>query len=99
MADAIEAVGATAFSLPPYSPDLNPIEQVFSLIFQAIIYVFQHFVLKRDQSVLRFPPVPTSIVRGFDRGDLDADGRTGKFATKNPAHSASRKDLGRNYEH
>src|SRR6266567_2519486 len=28
--DAIEAVGATAFYLPPYSPDLNPIEQVFS---------------------------------------------------------------------
>jgi transposase len=30
VADAIEAVGATAFYLPPYSPDLNPIEQVFS---------------------------------------------------------------------
>ena len=28
--DAIEAVGATAFYPPPYSPDLNPIEQVFS---------------------------------------------------------------------
>jgi transposase len=28
--DAIEAVGATAFYLPPYSPDLNPIEQAFS---------------------------------------------------------------------
>src|SRR5262245_1094487 len=28
--DAIEAVGARAFYLPPYSPDLNPIEQVFS---------------------------------------------------------------------
>jgi len=28
--DAIEAVGATACYLPPYSPDLNPIEQVFS---------------------------------------------------------------------
>ena len=27
---AIEAVGATALYLPPYSPDLNPIEQVFS---------------------------------------------------------------------
>ena len=28
--EAIEAAGATAFYLPPYSPDLNPIEQVFS---------------------------------------------------------------------
>ena len=38
----------------------------WGLIFQAIIYVFQDFVLKRDQSVLRFPPVSISIVRGFD---------------------------------
>ncbi len=28
--DAIKAVGATAVYLPPYSPDLNPIEQLFS---------------------------------------------------------------------
>ncbi len=28
--EAIEAVGATILYLPPYSPDLNPIEQVFS---------------------------------------------------------------------
>ena len=27
---AIESVGAQVFYLPPYSPDLNPIEQVFS---------------------------------------------------------------------
>jgi transposase len=30
VADAIEAVGARALYLPPYSPDLNPIEQLFS---------------------------------------------------------------------
>jgi len=28
--EAIEAVGATMFYLPQYSPDLNPIEQAFS---------------------------------------------------------------------
>ena len=28
--EAIEAVGATIRYLPPYSPDLNPIEQLFS---------------------------------------------------------------------
>src|SRR5262249_46457777 len=28
--EAIEARGATLFYLPPYSPDLNPIEQFFS---------------------------------------------------------------------
>ena len=27
---AIEAVGATLIYLPPYSPDLNPIEQLFA---------------------------------------------------------------------
>ena len=30
MREAIEAVGATPLYLPPYSPDLNPIEQVFA---------------------------------------------------------------------
>lgn len=30
--DAIEAVGAALHYLPPYSPDLNPIEQAFSKI-------------------------------------------------------------------
>lgn len=28
--EAIEAAGASALYLPPYSPDLNPIEQAFS---------------------------------------------------------------------
>ena len=30
VADAIAAVGASILYLPPYSPDLNPIEQVFA---------------------------------------------------------------------
>ena len=30
MRRAIRAVGAKLFFLPPYSPDLNPIEQVFA---------------------------------------------------------------------
>jgi transposase len=30
VAEAIEAVGARVLYLPPYSPDLNPIEQVFA---------------------------------------------------------------------
>jgi transposase len=33
---AIEAVGARMVYLPPYSPDLNPIENVFSKIKQLI---------------------------------------------------------------
>lgn len=34
--EAIEAVGAKLLYLPPYSPDLNPIEQVFSK-FKALL--------------------------------------------------------------
>ena len=30
VAEAIRAVGASILYLPPYSPDLNPIEQAFS---------------------------------------------------------------------
>jgi transposase len=33
---AIEAAGATVVYLPPYSPDLNPIENVFSKVKQLI---------------------------------------------------------------
>jgi transposase len=33
---AVEAVGATMVYLPPYSPDLNPIENVFSKLKQLI---------------------------------------------------------------
>jgi transposase len=32
-------VGATAFYLPPYSPDLNPIEQVFSKLTGILILI------------------------------------------------------------
>jgi transposase len=32
VAEAMEAVGAFVMYLPPYSPDLNPIEQVFSKV-------------------------------------------------------------------
>ena len=34
--EAIEAVGATVAYLPPYSPDLNPIENLFSKVKQLI---------------------------------------------------------------
>jgi transposase len=33
---AIEAVGAQCVLLPPYSPDLNPIEMIFSKLKQSI---------------------------------------------------------------
>jgi len=34
--EAIESTGATVIYLPPYSPDLNPIENIFSKIKQLI---------------------------------------------------------------
>lgn len=36
VASAIEARGATLLYLPPYSPDLNPIEQVFAKLKQLL---------------------------------------------------------------
>jgi transposase len=51
VADAIEAVGARAFYLPPYSPDLNPIEQVFrwraDSFAHLIRHSFAHFIRQR----------------------------------------------------
>ena len=32
VAEAIEAAGATVWYLPPYSPDLNPIEKLWSKV-------------------------------------------------------------------
>ena len=34
--EAIEAVGASVIFLPPYSPDLNPIENIFAKVKQLI---------------------------------------------------------------
>ncbi len=38
--EAIEAVGARLLYLPPYSPDLNPIEQVFAKL-KALLRKFK----------------------------------------------------------
>ena len=49
--DAIEAVGASSLYLPPYSPDLNPIEQVFAklkaLLRKAAARTVEHIVERR----------------------------------------------------
>jgi hypothetical protein len=38
-----------------------------NLIRQAVIYVFQEFVLECNHPLLRFPPVPRGILSGFHR--------------------------------
>lgn len=43
--EAIEARGATVVYLPPYSPDLNPIEQVFAKL-KAILRKIAAYTLK-----------------------------------------------------
>jgi len=45
--DAIRAAGAKLFYLPPYSPDLNPIEQVFAKL---------KLLLRKPQSARSKPP-------------------------------------------
>ena len=57
---AIRAAGARLFFLPPYSPDLNPIEQVFAKL-KALLRKAQERtvddVWRRIGSLLRaFPP-------------------------------------------
>jgi transposase len=42
--EAIEAVGARLLYLPPYSPDLNPIEQVFAKL-KALLRKFKERTL------------------------------------------------------
>jgi transposase len=56
VADAIEAVGGRAVYLPPHSPDLNPIEQLFSklkaLLRKAAERTIPH-LLRKIRSLLR----------------------------------------------
>jgi transposase len=54
--DAIEAVGVRAVYLPPYSPDLNPIEQLFSKIKAMLRKAAERTVaglLRKIRSLLR----------------------------------------------
>jgi transposase len=46
--EAIEAVGATLLYLPPYSPDLNPIEKSFS-----VLKAFLRKCAERSEKALR----------------------------------------------
>jgi transposase len=61
---AIEAVGATALYLPPYSPDLNPIEQVFSKIKALLRKAAERTIpalWRRIRSILRAISEPECI--------------------------------------
>ena len=58
--EAIEAAGASAVYLPPYSPDFNPIEQVFAKL-KALLRAASERTMEglwtRIGSLLeRFPP-------------------------------------------
>lgn len=57
---AIRAAGARLLFLPPYSPDLNPIEQVFAKLKTLLRKAAEHSVdtvWKRIGTLLdRFPP-------------------------------------------
>jgi len=57
---AIEAAGATLLYLPPYSPDLNPIEPAFSKVKahlrKAAEHTIQRLTRKIGRIVTEFPP-------------------------------------------
>lgn len=58
--EAVEAAGATLRYLPPYSPDLNPIEQVFAklkaLLRDAAARTTEALWAAVGQALERFPP-------------------------------------------
>ena len=54
--EAIEAAGATLLYLPPYSPDFNPIEQVFAKLKAAL--------RKRAARTTRFKSASTTEIPG-----------------------------------
>lgn len=58
--EAIEAAGATLLYLPPYSPDLNPIEQVFAKLKarlrKAAARSFDALIAAIADALLRFSP-------------------------------------------
>lgn len=56
VAEAIEAAGATLLYLPPYSPDLNPIEQAFSKLKAHLRQAAEHTIpglMRRIGGVVR----------------------------------------------
>jgi transposase len=50
--EAIEARGATPFYLPPYSPDFNPIEQLFSKL-KALLRKIAAYTLRNSAFTVR----------------------------------------------
>jgi transposase len=59
--EAIEAAGATLHYLPPYSPDLNPIEMAFSKLKAFLRKVAQRTIARLCRSIGAF--VPTLCAR------------------------------------
>ena len=59
--EAIEARGATVVYLPPYSPDLNPIEQVFAKL-KAILRKIAAYTLKNAAYSIQRPAGPSPLV-------------------------------------
>ena len=54
-ADSIRAVGAKLFFLPPYSPDLNPIEQVFAKL-KTLLRKADERTIEAHLATHRLPP-------------------------------------------
>ena len=65
---AIAAVGATVLYLPPYSPDLNPIEKLFSKL----------------KSLLRKPPNDLSMTSGWRSANCSTPSPPANASTTSP---------------
>ena len=66
VAELIEATGATVLYLPPYSPDLNPIENMWSKI-KAFLRMVKARTLDTLQAAipLAFSSVSSDDIRGW----------------------------------
>jgi hypothetical protein len=92
----------TSFQAPTGSP-INPRQPQSkskarriaepSSILEAIIYEFDHFVLKVYQAILVLPPIIDTVVFGRNRAHDHSDAGRRKLVVEYPPHAARRKDV------
>ena len=76
---ALEKIGAVQFSIPPRSPDLNPIENVFNLVEKKLVSdavkhsitkeTYPRFVERVENTLLSYPVGPIdNTIKSMPKG-------------------------------
>jgi transposase len=64
--ERIEACGASLLYLPPYSPDLNPIEKAWAKLKQGLRAIAARTVHALDQAITQLlPSIPAQDARAW----------------------------------